>query len=385
MILDVHLHKQARLNILKEFAGFGHDVSLIAVRSGYLPRVEDAQVRIRSVPLRYLPFVSTLMFTIALFLAMPFYILKSQPDFVIFTQPDAHILSSIPGLVVSRFRKVKFVLDVRSTPVETVGFHGFLQKFWFSVSIHLAKHLFHGVTFITERMKEQVCNEFDLDENKVGIWSSGVSTETFDPQKNIEISARLKRKLGLSEKFVVFYHGVFSANRGLSETVQSVKMLKEDHPDVVLYLLGNGPAAPLLESLVEKEGLHDNVMIHGAVNYAEVPAFIGIGDVCISPLPNHPYWRYQCPLKLLEYLAMEKVVIATDIPAHRSVCDAEKCCIYTQSAEPTALAKSVIFAYVNKEQLQEWGKAGRLLVEREYTWERVARNLERYLESLSLR
>jgi glycosyltransferase involved in cell wall biosynthesis len=125
-------------------------------------------------------------------------------------------------------------------------------------------------------------------------------------------------------------------------------------------------------------------MIHGAVNYAEVPAFIGIGDVCISPLPNHPYWRYQCPLKLLEYLAMEKVVIATDIPAHRSVSDAEKCCIYTQSAEPTALAKSIIFAYANRMQLQEWGKAGRLLVEREYTWERVARNLERYLESISV-
>jgi glycosyltransferase involved in cell wall biosynthesis len=372
------------LNILKEFAGFGHDVSLIAVRSGYLPRVEDAQIRIRSFPLRYLPFVSTLMFTIALFLAMPFYILKSQPDFVIFTQPDAHILSSIPGLVVSRFRKVKFVLDVRSTPVETVGFRGFLERYWFSVSMLLAKHLFHDITTITEKMKDELCNGFDLDENKIGIWSSGVSTKTFDPRGNAEIGAKLKRKLGLAEKFVVFYHGAFSANRGLFETLESVKMLKKNYPNVVLFLLGNGPAAPLLESIVETEGLRENVMIHNAVNYAEVPAFIEIGDVCISPLPDHPYWRYQCPLKLLEYLAMEKVVIATDIPAHRSVIGAEKCCIYTQSAEPKALAKSIIFAYNHRAQLQEWGKAGRLLVEKEYTWGRVARDLERYLELVSL-
>jgi hypothetical protein len=133
-ILDVYLHKTALLRILRQLAEFGHKPSLIAVRSRNASQIEDPRVHIVSVPLRYVPVVSPIMFTLVLFIYLPVFIIISTPNFIIF-DPDIHILSSLPGLFISKFKKAKFVLDIRTTPVDVVGFRGFQRRFWFSVSI----------------------------------------------------------------------------------------------------------------------------------------------------------------------------------------------------------------------------------------------------------
>jgi glycosyltransferase involved in cell wall biosynthesis len=321
------------------------------------------------------------MFTVVLGLFLPVFIIVSRPDFIIF-DPEVHILSCFPGLLVSKFRKVKSVLDIRSVPVETVGFRGFLKEFWFSVSILVAKKLFDGITIITPSMKKKICNDFDLNPNNVGVWTSGVSDSLFNPKNFVLQNAELKRRLGLNGKFVVFYHGVFTPTRGLTETIDALKILMPKYPDIVFFLLGTGPLASKLSALIHKEGLQENVIIANPVEHSGVPKFISMCDVGIVPLPDHPYWRFQSPLKLLEYLAMEKVVILTDIPAHRAVIGEAKCGIYISSVKPMEIANAIEYVYLNKDSLKERGKVGREIVKREYTWEKVAGSLENYLLSI---
>jgi glycosyltransferase involved in cell wall biosynthesis len=321
------------------------------------------------------------MFTIVLILFLPVFIIISKPDFVIF-DPNVHILSCFPSLFVSKFTKVRAVLDIRTVPVETVGFRGFLREFWFSVPILIAKKLFDGITIITPSMKKKICNDFDLNPDNVGVWTSGVSESLFNPRNFILENAELKKKWGLTGKFVVFYHGVFAPTRGLSETIHAMKMMVPKYPDIVFFLLGAGPSASKLSALIQKEHLQENVIIANPVDHSEVPKFISMCDVGIVPLPDHPYWRFQSPLKLLEYLAMEKTVILTDIPAHRAVIGEAKCGIYISSVKPMEIANAIEYVYLNKDSLKERGKIGREIVKREYTWEKVAGDLENYLLSI---
>ena len=102
-------------------------------------------------------------------------------------------------------------------------------------------------------------------------------------------------------------------------------------------------------------------------------------DVGIVPLPDLPDWRSQCPLNLLEYLAMGKVVIATDIPANRKVIGKSKCGIYVSSADPREIAKAIMYAYDNKDELKEWGSYGRAIINAKYSWKKVAEDFENYL------
>jgi glycosyltransferase involved in cell wall biosynthesis len=379
--LDIDLNRMALLNILGRFAELGHEVSLIAVRSKNISRTRDSKVRVISVPLRDVPFILPVMFTIFLSLYLPIFVIVSKVD-VIIMDPYVHILSVFPQLPISRFKKVKFVLDVRSIPVETAGFRGFQLRFWFNTSILVAKKVFDGMTIITPLMREEICRDFRIDPCNMGTWPSGVDTELFNPENYSSDGTKLKKKLGLSDKFVVLYHGVFTATRGLKESIESMKILRADYPKVVLFLLGTGPMVSKLKQVVQKAGLQEHVIINDPVDYFEVPKFIKMSDVCIVPLPDHPYWRFQCPLKLLEYLAMEKVVILTDIPAHRVVIDEAKCGVYLSSVNPMEISEAIEYVYLNKDSLNEQGKIGREIVKKEYTWEKVAGSLENYLLSI---
>jgi glycosyltransferase involved in cell wall biosynthesis len=168
----------------------------------------------------------------------------------------------------------------------------------------------------------------------------------------------------------------------LIETIEAMSIVKKSNSNVIFLLLGTGPSDKKLKDLIQERKLQDNVIIHDPVKPIEVPKYVAMCDVGIVPLPNHPYWRSQSPLKLLEYLAMRKVVLLTCISAHRLVIGKELCGIFIPLATPVEIAKSIMYAFDNRGKLEEWGKCGRKIVEEDYTWEKIASNFESYLLSI---
>jgi glycosyltransferase involved in cell wall biosynthesis len=304
-----------------------------------------------------------------------------MPNYIII-EPDVSICGMFSVFPFRVTKHIKLILDIRSTPVEIYGFRGYLKKLSFTLSVLIAKRFFDGVTIITSHMKKEICEEYDIDPEFVGVWTSGVSTEVFDPKKYITDGKKLRENLGLSRKFIIFYHGAFSPNRGLIETIEAIDIVRQKHSDAVLFLLGSGSIVDNLKSLVEAKKLQNNVIIHPPVKYADVPKYIAMSDVCLVPLPKHPYWNFQCPLNLLEYLAMEKPVIITDIPANRSVVGDNRCGIYIRSIRPIEIANAIEYAYNNKVKLAKWGKLGRKIVSNNYSWDKVAEKFEEYLLSM---
>jgi glycosyltransferase involved in cell wall biosynthesis len=379
--LDCDLHKTALLHTLSHLSKNGNDASLIALQSREKYINNNKSVRVTPIPLRYKPFVTTVMFATLLTVFLPISALLSKAEYIIF-DPDVHILSAFPALLALSIKKTKFILDIRTLPVETKGLSGRLKKFWFSISVLTAKHFFDGITIITPSMKNKVCVDYNIDPSKVGVWTSGVSKDLFNPEQYRIQREELRRTFGLNEKFIVFYHGVFSATRGLLETVEALKLLRTKYPNIIFYLLGSGPLAPKLKTAIEDEGLQNTVIIANPVSHMQVPRYITMADVTIVPLPNHPFWQYQSPLKLLEYLAMEKSVILSDIEAHRSVIGQNKCGIYLSSTRPIDIANAIEYAFENKDYLNQWGESGRKIILESYTWEKVVETLEKYLSEI---
>jgi glycosyltransferase involved in cell wall biosynthesis len=379
---DTALHKMADMEIAKQLSLRNYQISLIVPMNNGKMIFSNNDPKINIIPLKikFLPFVSQFIRFILLSFFLPICVLVLKPNFLV-AEPDISILSLIPVYFFCKLKRIKIILDIRSVPVETFGFQGFMINLWFTVSVSLAKRFFDGITVITCLMKGEICDRFRI-AKKIGVWTSGVSIDLFDPTKDKTQGLKLKNKLGLSSRFVVFYHGGFSATRGLRQCVMAMATLKKDYPDIVLFLLGSGPITSDLRKLIRKEELEFNVIIHDPVDQKEIPAFISMCDVAIVPLPNNSFWRFQSPLKLLEYLAMEKAVIVTDIPAHRSVIGENNCGYYLSSINPSDIAEVIDCAYVNKESLKYLGKNGRKIVEEKYTWKNVAKDLDNYLSSI---
>jgi len=379
LLLDTHLHRTSRIQILSCLAKRGYEVSLVAAHSKKRSLSETADIRLISIPLRYTPSISHAIFVLSLFLFLPVLVLHLKPDFIVAEPHDATVFGLMSTLLLPRSIRPKIVLDIRSTPVETDGIGGCVKTLCFDASVRIARKLFDGITIITPLMKKEICDRFHIDPKFIGVWTSGVSTELFKPDKYLVRGTELKRRIGLNDKFVVIYHGAFTFKRGIIETVDSITLLGGKYRNVVLFLLGSGPALPHLRRLLREKGIQDRVVIRGPVDYEDVPEHIAMCDVGIVPLPDVPDWRNQCPLNLLEYLSMGKVVIVTDIPANRGIVGKSRCCIYVSSADPHQIAKAIMYAYDNRKVLKERGFCGRRIVEEEYDWNKVAEDFESHL------
>lgn len=377
LIVDIHLHKTSRLELLKALHKRGHKVLLIASYSSRKNPKDLLGIPTLLIPLRHFPIFSQLLYTIIISLILPILFIKSKIDYTI-TEPDATTVGMITTLFLPRKIRPKIVLDIRSTPVNLLGLSGFLKNFFFDFAVNLYKKFFDGMTIITEMMKKEVCQTFRISTSKVGVWTSGVSIDIFNP-KNYD-SVKIKRDFGLEDKFVVFYHGVLNANRGIPQCVKAIKRLKK-YPDIILFLLGRNEIQDLIQ-LARNLKVEKRVILHDSVPYFKIPKYISICDVGLVPLPNLPDWRNQCPLNLLEYLAMEKPVIVTDIPANKAIIGDCKCGIYVASADPEELAEAINYAYEKRGEIKAWGIIGRTIVKEKYTWDKVAEKFESYLFSL---
>jgi len=376
MVFDLFLHKTALIEILRYMSKLGYDITLIAVRSkekldGICPEID-----LKLIPLRYIPAITPILFTLIIFFILPIYMIIERPDFII-TEAGPSIMSFLFGTLLKNGKK-KFILDLRSTPVEVIGYRARIRELWFKVSVLISKKMFNGITTVTDLMKKELCSTFHIDEKFVGVWANGVNMKLFDPKKYD--GNEFRKKINLSNKFIIIYHGVLQYTRGLFETVKAVNILKEKYPDLLLFLLGDGPAFQDLKKSAETD--RDNIIIHKSVDYDQVPFYIAMSDIGIMPLPDLPDWRYQCALNLLEYLAMKKSVIITDIPANKIIAGNSKCAIYISSTEPQKIAEAIEYAYNNKDNLTRWGMQGHNIVKENYSWVKMAEKFDNFLQEL---
>jgi glycosyltransferase involved in cell wall biosynthesis len=158
-------------------------------------------------------------------------------------------------------------------------------------------------------------------------------------------------------------------------------IISKSHDDIVLLFVGQGKARIMLEKLVEKLGLHEQVLITGPVNYEDIPNYLAFANVGILPFPPLLWWRVSSPIKLMEYLAMAKPVIVTDIEAHRDVLRDCPAGTFITSNKPEEIAQGILKVY-RSHKLHVFEKKGRELVRRKYTWDIQVSHLEKYLRSI---
>jgi glycosyltransferase involved in cell wall biosynthesis len=73
-----------------------------------------------------------------------------------------------------------------------------------------------------------------------------------------------------------------------------------------LVLIGDGPAMPTLREYVRKHGLAGSVVFTGPVAHDAMPRYFTLVDIAVQPAAN----EYCCPMKLLEYMALGKAIVA---------------------------------------------------------------------------
>jgi glycosyltransferase involved in cell wall biosynthesis len=157
---------------------------------------------------------------------------------------------------------------------------------------------------------------------------------------------------------------------GLEEVVDLLPRLR---PDVVLLIVGDGPARPSLERRARAVGMGERVIFTGVVARDAMASFISAFDIALQPAAN----PYASPLKLFEYLALGRVVLAPDQPNLREVLThGENAWLFDQG-EAGAMERAIA-GLLNDVDVRQRLAVGalRTIAEHDLTWKR---NAERVL------
>jgi len=129
----------------------------------------------------------------------------------------------------------------------------------------------------------------------------------------------IRERYGLDEHVAIGYLGSIEFWLKMSPLLEAIQYLAKEHK-VKLFLVGaklRTRAAEDLQRQIKNLKIEKNVVwLQNFVSYYDVPRFIAAMDVCTIPFdPNNPVAYYSAPNKLWEYLALEKPVISSSIPA----------------------------------------------------------------------
>ncbi|MGB3314260.1 MAG: glycosyltransferase [Albidovulum sp.] len=112
--------------------------------------------------------------------------------------------------------------------------------------------------------------------------------------------------------FVVGFTGSLKMWHGVDTLLQAFRAFRAEEPRAHLLICGDGPKRGWIDGFVVGAGLADAVTMAGWVDHGALPGLIARMDVATAPYPAAED-HYFSPLKLYEYLAMGRPVLASDI------------------------------------------------------------------------
>ena len=150
-----------------------------------------------------------------------------------------------------------------------------------------------------------------------------------------------------------------------------------------LLMIGEGSDVFNLKRLTAALGLEDRIIFTGQIAQKEIPSFIAAADIGISPVPPMPFFKLSSPIKLFEYMALAKPVVANEeIPEHSEVLRQSNAGFLVPYT-PEAFAQAIIQLFDNPEKAAEMGRMGREWVIKNRSFEVLAHQVEaKFLELL---
>lgn len=213
-----------------------------------------------------------------------------------------------------------------------------------------------------------------VSEDRTLVLPNAVNLELFKPNK--EAALAIRQRYGLLGKFVVGFISSMRPWHDVETLLEAIKLVKQSPLDICALIVGDGPARPALESRVKEMGLEGMVIFVGHVPHPEVSSFIESMDttavLCSDSLGS--------PMKLFEYLAMCKPVIASRSGQLTEIIQHRQNGMLVDPQNSLHVAEALLELGNNPHLRERLGKAARLTVESKHTWEHNAQAVVDLLE-----
>lgn len=234
------------------------------------------------------------------------------------------------------------------------------------------------VVVINEKLKDYAIS-MGSDPEETFLVKAGIDLERYDP--NID-GAKIREKYGINENdLVLFFMGWLYNFSGLIEVATELSRVDDKNRRVKLLIVGHGDAFDDLQKIRNNYHLEDRIILTGKQPYDKIPELIAASDICLLPAYKNDIMMNIVPIKMYEYMALGKPVIASNLPGIMKEFGDRNGVIYIDKPED-ALWKGIDLAG-NKRLMLEEGIKARKFIEK-YSWDNVVDEFEAILKQTRL-
>lgn len=215
-----------------------------------------------------------------------------------------------------------------------------------------------------------------LDRKRVTVIPNGVSPSDFPPSPLPSRDGRVPALL---------YIGTLADWQGLDVVIKALPKILEQQA-VRLQIVGRGRSRQrkLLSKQIRKLGVEGSVVVRSAVPHHEVPALIAESDICIAPLGlnDRNVTQGACPIKVLEYMASSRPLVASNMPIVRELVREDMDALLFSPNDPADLARQVLVLLNDFELSKRLSDSATERALTKFTWHAAQKKLVKVYQKL---
>ncbi len=234
-----------------------------------------------------------------------------------------------------------------------------------------------GVVVTNMWKHDNIARIFGISEEKMLYEMNAVDVQEFNIPTTQE-DARIELKVPTKD-LVVLYTGHLYSWKGVDTLAETAKLLPAG---ITLYFVG-GTEKDVVRFRGRFGGVA-NIVIVGHRNHTEMPLWQRAADVVVVPnTAKENISKYDTsPMKIFEYMASKKPIIATDIPSIREIINNTNAIIVLPD-DPEAMKNGIMQAFQNKEHAQKIADQAYNDVS-SHTWTERSKRVSKFLEGLKI-
>lgn len=217
-----------------------------------------------------------------------------------------------------------------------------------------------GIVVVSTYLKNHLI-DLGIAKDKIIVLTNAADPGRFNPAISGE---EIRKKHNLYGKKVIGFIGGFYPWHGLDLLIDSFAEIKKEVANTTLLLIGDGPVKAKVEDKVKTLGIGKNVHFISRVEHNNLPKYIAVFDVAVMPDSN----EYGSPMKIYEYMAMGKPVVAPRLgPLKDGITEGQEGILFTHH-DKNALTAAIKILLLDDNLRGKMGREARENILSIHTW-----------------
>ncbi len=284
---------------------------------------------------------------------------------------ERYAFFNFAGAFVSKRKKIPLIVEVN----ELSGHERIRGQSFVRLCSAFEKYVLRRavlVVTVSDFLNRKASGKINSENTKIVTIPNGVPGDWFEreiPEQEVTI---LRDKYNMGGKKIICFVGGLVHWHNFDLLLQALKEVQAKVADVVLMFVGDGPLKDYIKESAKVLALPSNSVIFvGKVRHSDIPVYLKMADVAVIPETND----FRSPIKMFEYMAMGKAVVAPQKPAIASVISHNKDGVLFDPGNCSSLAGALSQCLVDTEFSKGLALAAKEKISRKYTWEKHAERI----------